>query len=69
VWSVDLINNLDPAKDESHHVLVMVDNYSKFCLLSLLPNKSSAAVTSALQQKLFSVFGAPAALKCDNGTE
>jgi hypothetical protein len=47
----------------------MVDNYSKFCLLSLLTNKSSAAVTTALQHKFFSIFGAPAVLKCDNGTE
>ncbi len=46
----------------------MVDCYSKFCLLHHLQDKASSSVASALQERLFTVFGAPAALRVDNGT-
>ncbi len=69
VWACDLIENVGGVEGKKPaHVLVMVDCYSKFCLLHLLGDKSSASVATAMQERLFSVFGAPAALRCDNGT-
>ena len=50
------------------HILAMVDCYSKFCLLHLLSDKSCTIVAQALQERLFTVFGPPEAIRYDNGT-
>ena len=68
VWACDLIENVGKGDTKMGHILTMVDCYSKFCLLHLLSDKSSTTVAQALQQRLFTVFGAPAAIRCDNGT-
>jgi transposase InsO family protein len=69
VWACDLIEQVGgPDIGKAGHILVVVDCYSKFCLLHHIADKASATVAAALQQRLFSVFGAPAALRCDNGT-
>lgn len=47
----------------------MVDCYSKFCILALLTDKTSLSVATALSERLFAIFGAPAAIRCDNGSE
>jgi IS30 family transposase len=51
------------------HVLTMVDCFSKFVLLALLPDKRSATITNAVHSRLVTVFGTPAGFRCDNGTE
>jgi transposase InsO family protein len=47
----------------------MVDCFSKFTLLALLPDKKAATLAQVLHTRLVSVFGKPAALRCDNGSE
>lgn len=69
VWACDLITNLGPPGGPAYHVLCMIDCYSKFCLLSLLSDKTSKSVAMVLHMRLFTVFGPPAALRSDNGTE
>ncbi len=69
VWACDLIEQVGgPGETAKGHILTMVDCYSKFCLLHHLQDKSSNSIATALQERLFTVFGAPAALRCDNGT-
>ena len=68
-WSVDLITNLGPATGPKHHLLTAVCCYSKFCVLSLLQDKSSLSVATLLRDRVFGVFGWPAVLRSDNGTE
>ncbi len=52
-----------------HSVLTMVDCFSKFTLLALLPDKKSATLARVLHTQLVTVFGQPAAIRCDNGSE
>lgn len=46
----------------------MIDCYSKFCILALVDNLTASTTAAVLNQRLFSVFGAPHTLRCDNGT-
>ena len=68
-WSLDLINNLGPPTGPKRHLLAAICCYSKFCILQLLPDKTSSTVAAALKHRLFGVFGAPAHVRTDNGTE
>lgn len=67
-WSSDLITGLGP-QGHSHHVLTVIDCFSKFCLLFRIDDRRSATVATLLERHLFGVFGAPAILRTDNGTE
>jgi IS30 family transposase len=53
----------------THSVITMVDCFSKFTLLALLPNKKAMSIVSAVHTRLTSVFGKPAAIRSDNGSE
>ncbi len=43
--------------------------FSKFCVLTLIEDKSSKTVADAIKEKVFQVFGNPAKIRTDNGTE
>ena len=60
---------MGPPGDRGHHILTAIDCYSKFCLLFLLLDKRSATVAGLLGKHLFGVFGPPAVVRSDNGTE
>ena len=68
-WSVDLITALGPPLGPKHHLLTAICCFSKFCVLTLIPDKSSHTITTALHGKVFAAFGWPAAVRSDNGTE
>ncbi len=53
----------------THSVLTMVDCFSKFTLLALLPDKKAATIANVVHTRLVSVFGKPGAIRCDNGSE
>lgn len=53
----------------THSVLTMVDCFSKFTLLALLPDKKAATIATTIHTRLVSVFGKPTAIRCDNGSE
>jgi Integrase core domain. len=67
-WSLDLIVSLGD-KDSKIHVLSAICCFSKFCVLTLIDDKSSRTVANALREKVFQVFGNPAKVRTDNGTE
>jgi transposase InsO family protein len=69
VWALDCMDRLGHPDAPTAHVLTMVDCFSKFVLLALLPDKKAATITDAVHTRLVTVFGAPAAVRCDNGTE
>ena len=68
-WSLDLITNLGPPDAPKKHLLAAICCYSKFCLLRLVPDRSSATVASTLKNHLFATFGTPAHVRTDNGKE
>jgi transposase InsO family protein len=51
------------------HLLSAICCFSKFCILTIIKDKSSATVATAVQEKVFQVFGNPARVRTDNGTE
>ena len=67
-WSLDLIINLGDANSKVH-VLSAICCFSKFCVLTLIEDKSSKTVADAIREKVFQVFGNPAKVRTDNGTE
>ena len=69
VWSLDCMDRLGGPDAPTYHVLTMVDCFSKFVVLALLPDKKSSTIAATVQQRLVSVFGKPGAVRCDNGTE
>ena len=68
-WSIDLITNLGPPDAPKKHLLAAICCYSKFCLLRLIPDRSSTTVASTLKHHLFATFGTPAHVRTDNGKE
>eukprot|EP00732_Lithocolla_globosa_P000038 Lithocolla_globosa_v1_NODE_6_length_11976_cov_15.425432.p3 type:complete len:404 gc:universal NODE_6_length_11976_cov_15.425432:5878-4667(-) len=61
VWQIDLMHFRDVP------VLVVVDLWSKFCRLAMLPNREAKAVANAMET-MFST-GRPRAISSDNGGE
>ena len=53
----------------THSVLTMVDCFSKFILLAILPDKKASTLARTVHTRLVAVFGKPAAIRCDNGSE
>ena len=55
--------------DDRVHLLVAVCCFSKFVIITAIPDKASATVAKAVHEKIFQVFGAPLRVRTDNGTE
>ena len=68
-WSLDLVTNLGPPTAPKRHLLAAICCYSKFCLLQLIPDRTSATVARVLKERLFGPFGTPAHVRTDNGRE
>lgn len=50
------------------YILSVIDDFSRFSMLSPLPSKSANAVAIALRDIFFD-FGQPDIMQCDNGKE
>lgn len=68
-WSLDLVTNLGPPNTPKYHLLAAICCFSKFCILRLIPDKTSSTVASELRQALIGPFGTPQVFRTDNGTE
>jgi IS30 family transposase len=68
-WQMDFITGLGPGGGRSYNILTLIDTFSKFCVLTLTQDRKSATVAHHLQNRLFSYFGIPHVLQCDNGNE
>ncbi len=68
-WQMDFITGVGPSGGPSHHILTLIDTFSKYCILTLTKDRKSSTVASILATKLFAYFGNPTCIQCDNGTE
>ncbi len=68
VVGIDLLQ-LPRSTQGSVYVLVCVDHFSRFVVLTPLPNKSATTVAHALVSHLFCPYTTPRVLLSDNGTE
>lgn len=64
---LDIITSFkdEPAADGSKYILIVTDVFSSFCILRSMPTKEAASVARHLHQ-IFSDFGPPRTLQCDN---
>jgi transposase InsO family protein len=67
--SADLIGPLPRSSRGFKYILVVVDTFSKFCLLYPLRSATSAAVARHLEDDVYMMFGVPQYVICDNGPE
>ena len=67
VFSMDLID-MNTVSSSYRYIMVLMDYYSSFVLLTNLRNKKAASIIKALW-KCFTLFGPPEALLSDRGTE
>lgn len=68
IVSIDLLQ-LPRSQNGSQYLLVCVDHFSRFVVLSPLEEKSAKCVAHALVTKLFCPYSTPRVLLSDNGTE
>ena len=54
---------------KNKRVLVCLEHYTRFALLIPLPDKKASTVAQAFRYHVLAVFGAPAELVSDNGSE
>ena len=62
---MDLVTNLGPPGGQKHHILAAIDCYSKFCVLTTIPDKSAKTVAQVMQDKVFACYGKPMVLRSD----
>ena len=67
-WSVDLVT-IPSSTAKQHYIIVAVCAFSRYVLISHLPDRSATSTAAFLDSRLFAVFGAPLVIRTDNGTE
>ena len=68
-WSVDLCSFTETRVLKNRRVLLCVEHYSRFAILDPLGDKKAITVAQAFRDRVLGVFGAPAELVSDNGSE
>ena len=66
---MDLYGPLRAAEGGKKYVLVIIDSFTKFCVLTAIPSKEPESVAEALFKNWISFFGLPACILTDRGTE
>ena len=66
---MDLAPELTITSKGNRHLLLMVDNFSKFTLLYPLKDKSSQTIANIIFNNLICTFGKPKVIRVDQGTE
>ena len=68
-FGVDLAGPLPTTENGSKYVMICIDHFSKHVTTAALPNKESATVAAAFLERVLGVYGAPAEVVTDQGTE
>lgn len=69
VLSTDLIGPLPPSSQGYTNILVVLDTFTKFCLLFPLRKATAASVVRHLENDVFLMYGAPRTILADNGVQ
>jgi hypothetical protein len=65
---IDTAGPMTTSVQRSNYILVVVDVFTRFCILKAMPDKASHTIALALRSTL-SPFGRPKIIQSDNGTE
>ena len=67
--SCDTLSGFTTSRSGNKHILVFVDNFSRYCELVAVPSKAAVHVTKAFNDVICCRHGCPQYLSSDNGTE
>ncbi|KAG1159609.1 hypothetical protein G6F36_014066 [Rhizopus arrhizus] len=65
---IDTAGPMTTSIQGNNYILVVVDVFTRFCVLKAMPDKSSHTIALALRS-ILSLFGRPKIIQSDNGTE
>lgn len=66
--AIDFLGHFPLTKLRNRFILVVVDVFSKFCLLKPVPNADSKSTIKFLENDVFLLFGVPKKIIADNGS-
>ena len=70
IFFLDLLGELPQCNNRCRWISVVVDFFSKYCIITALRNKSAALVAKALYEEVFTVIGPPRdSIRSDSGRE
>ncbi|KAK9739006.1 Integrase core domain [Popillia japonica] len=67
--SADLLGPYPRSQNGNQYLLVVVDWFTKYCLVHPLAKATSKAITKFLENQVFLVYGVPQIFVCDNGPQ
>ena len=65
--SLDTVGKLPTTPDGNRHILIMQDNFTKYCIAVSIPNLKTTTIAHAVSTNLFSQYGASRAILMDRG--
>lgn len=68
-WSIDLAPGLKLASGKKGHIVVCVDDFSKFVLLGILEDHSSKTLKNWFTTHILGPYGRPLQVRTDRGNE
>lgn len=67
--SADLLGPYPRSKNGNQYLLVIVDWFTKFCLVHPLSKATSRAIVKFIENQVFLIYGVPQIFLCDNGVQ
>ena len=66
---VDLVGPMPTTRNGEKYILTIEDSFTRYAMAVPIPNKESATITKHLMDRYVAIFGTPAAIHSDRGTE
>ena len=66
---IDLVGPLNRTQDNMRYILTVEDGYTRFCQAIPIQSKEAVVVAEALFRRYICIFGCPAEIHSDQGTE
>lgn len=66
---IDFLGPLPRSKNGNRYVISIVDEFSKFSIVTPCREATATKVKQVLEEKVFLTFGPPSRIICDNGTQ
>lgn len=67
--SIDFVGPFPRSKKGNKYLLVIIDNFSKYCILKPIRNADAKTVVDVLENEVFLVYGVPSVIIADNGPQ
>ena len=68
-WSVDQADPFPQSEFGNYYIIVMIEHFSKWVEVVATPTKESCETATVFRQYVLCMYGAPAEVLTDQGTE